>query len=90
MKDNVAIASVVLTIIAIALLALIDPEPAARALDAVSTSWVAPWSAAEAAHLGSTAISGSRGGVAKPSPRRPQRQDLNERRAIAIERPQSL
>jgi len=90
MKDNIAIASVVLTIIAITLLAFIDPEPAARAVGAVSMSWVDPWSAAEAAQLGSTAIGGSRGGVAKPSLRRPQPKDLNQQKAIAIEGAQSL
>ena len=70
MKDNIAIASVIFTIVAVVLLVLIDPEPAARALDAVSASWFAPWSAAEAAHLEPTVINGSRGAPDKRAPPR--------------------
>ena len=67
MKDNIAIASVLFTIVAIALLVLIDPEPAARALDAIGPSWFAPWSAAEAAHLESAVVNGPRSVADKPS-----------------------
>lgn len=61
MKHNIAIASVVLAIVAIALLVFIDSEPAARALDAVGPSWFAPWPLATAAHLEATPVSGPRG-----------------------------
>jgi hypothetical protein len=60
MKDVMAVISVIFTIVAIVVLILVDPEPAARAFEVVIPSWIAPWTTAGAVYSGPVTVTGHR------------------------------
>ena len=60
MKDDIAVASVIFTIVAVMLLVLVDSGPAVHVLEDVSSAWFASWTAADARYLEPPVVTGHR------------------------------